>query len=88
MAGGCGSRRDLNRRADPFALFDEMNRITPHAQFYPSDKPDRVPDALRHARLKRGLPHKLFVGKGPASGSKHHEEITASLGIALVHFRP
>ncbi|CAO0819948.1 hypothetical protein DFAR_1250005 [Desulfarculales bacterium] len=38
--------------------------------------------------LKRRLPLKLYLDNGPAFRSQHLEEITASLGIALVHASP
>jgi putative transposase len=38
--------------------------------------------------LKRGLPRKLYVDNGPAFRSQHLAQITASLGIALIHSRP
>jgi putative transposase len=40
------------------------------------------------ALMKRGLPRKLYVDNGPAFRSKLLHEITAFLGIALVHSRP
>ena len=79
---------DKRRKAYLFAFIDDMSRLIPHAQFYASEKLDSFLDALRQALLKRGLPRKLYVDNGPAFRSKHLEEITASLGIALVHSRP
>jgi hypothetical protein len=49
---------------------------------------DSYLDALEQALLKRGLPRKLYLDNGPAFRSKHLEDITASLGIALIHSRP
>ncbi|CAO0820216.1 transposase [Desulfarculales bacterium] len=43
---------------------------------------------MRQALLKRGLPRKFYLDNGPAFRSHHLEEITASLGIALVHSPP
>lgn len=76
------------RKTYLFAFIDDMSRLIPHGEFYPSEKLDSFLDALRQALLKRGLPRKLYVDNGPAFRSKHLEEITASLGIALVHSRP
>jgi putative transposase len=70
------------------AFIDDMSRLIPHVQFYPSETLDCFLDALRQALLKRGLPRKLYVDNGPAFRSKHLEEITASLGIALAHSQP
>ena len=79
---------DKRRKTYLFAFIDDMSRLIPHAQFYISEKLDSFLDALRQALLKRGLPRKLYVDNGPAFRSKHLEEITASLGIALVHSQP
>ena len=79
---------DKRRKTYLFAFIDDMSRLIPQAQFYLSEKLDSFLDALRQALLKRGLPRKLYVDNGPAFRSKHLQEITASLGIALVHSRP
>jgi hypothetical protein len=79
---------DKRRKTYLFAFIDDMSRLIPHAQFYLSEKLDSFLGALRQALLKRGLPRKLYVDNGPAFRSKHLEEITASLGIALVHSQP
>jgi putative transposase len=80
---------DSKRRKSYLVAFvDDMSRLIPHAQFYLSETLDSFLDALRQALLKRGLPRKLYVDNGPAFRSKHLEEITASLGIALVHSQP
>ena len=79
---------DKRRKTYLFAFIDDMSRLILHAQFYLSEKLDSFLDALRQALLKRGLPRKFYVDNGPAFRSRHLEEITASLGIALVHSRP
>jgi putative transposase len=76
------------RKTYLFAFIDDMSRLIPHAQFYLRESLDCFLDALRQALLKRGLPRKLYVDNGAAFRSKHLEEITASLGIALVHSQP
>ncbi|CAO0821287.1 transposase [Desulfarculales bacterium] len=43
---------------------------------------------MRQTLLKRGLPRKLYFDNGPAFRAHHLEEITAFLGIALVHSPP
>ncbi len=70
------------------AFIDDHSRLVPHAQFYFSEGLDSYLDALEQALLKRGLPRKLYLDNGPAFCSKHLEDITASLGIALIHSRP
>ena len=76
------------RKAFLFAFLDDHSRLIPHAQFYLTERLDSYLDALRQALLKRGLPRKLYVDNGPAFRSQHLAQITASLGIALIHSRP
>ena len=76
------------RKSYLFAFLDDHSRIVPHAQFYLSERLDSYLDALEQALLKRGLPRKLYLDNGPAFRSKHLEDITASLGIALIHSSP
>lgn len=76
------------RKTFLFAFLDDHSRLIPHAQFYLTERLDNYLDALRQALLKRGLPRKLYVDNGPAFRSQHLAQITASLGIALIHSRP
>jgi putative transposase len=76
------------RKVYLFAFLDDMSRLITHAEFYPSEKLSSFLDAFRQALLTRGLPRKLYVDNGPAFRSRHLSEITASLGIALIHSRP
>lgn len=76
------------RKVYLFAFLDDMSRLVAHAEFYPSEKLTSFLDAFRQALLTRGLPRKLYVDNGPAFRSRHLAEITASLGIALIHSRP
>lgn len=76
------------RKSYLFAFIDDMSRLVPHGQFYLSENLDSYLGALRVALLKRGLPRKLYVDNGPAFRSSLLEEITASLGIALIHSKP
>lgn len=77
-----------NRKAYLIAFIDDMSRLLCHAQFYLSENLNCYLDALRQALLTRGLPRKLYVDNGPAFRSFHLHQITASLGIALIHARP
>jgi transposase InsO family protein len=79
---------DRKRKTYLFAFIDDMSRLIPHAQFYTTERLDSFLDALRFALLKRGLPRKLYVDNGPAFKSTLLAEITASLGIALIHSKP
>jgi transposase InsO family protein len=77
-----------NRKAYLIAFIDDMSRLCCHAQFYLSENLNSYLDALRQALLTRGLPRKLYVDNGPAFRSFHLHQITASLGIALIHAKP
>lgn len=77
-----------NRKAYLIAFIDDMSRLICHAQFYLSENLNAYLDALRQALLTRGLPRKLYVDNGPAFRSFHLHQITASLGIALIHAKP
>jgi putative transposase len=70
------------------AFLDDHSRIVPHAEFYLSEGLNSYLQALEQALLRRGLPRKLYLDNGPAFRSKHLEDITASLGIALIHSSP
>ena len=79
---------DKRRKTYLFAFIDDMSRLVPHAAFFLNENLDSYLSALRCALLKRGLPRKLYVDNGPAFRSKLLHEITASLGIAIVHSKP
>jgi hypothetical protein len=88
MHGPVVTTGEKKRKTYLFAFLDDMSRLIPHSQFYSSEKLDSYLDALKQALLKRGLPRRLYVDNGPAFRSRHLQEITASLGIALVHSQP
>lgn len=77
-----------NRKSYLIAFIDDMSRLICHAQFYRNENLNSYLDALRQALLTRGLPRKLYVDNGPAFRSFHLHQITASLGIALIHAKP
>jgi putative transposase len=76
------------RKTHLFAFLDDMSRFIPHAEFYLRERMDSYTDCLRKALAKRGLPRKLYVDNGPTFSSRHLGQITAALGIALVHSTP
>ena len=76
------------RKSYLYAFLDDMSRLIPHAEFYPSERLDRYIAALRQALKKRGLPRKLYVDNGPAFRAHLLSHATASLGIALIHSKP
>lgn len=88
MHGPSVSVDGKNRKAYLIAFIDDMSRLICHAQFYLSENLNAYLDALRQALLTRGLPRKLYVDNGPAFRSFHLHQITASLGIALIHAKP
>jgi putative transposase len=67
------------------AIIDDHSRLIPHGEFYFSEGVESYLDCLRQALLKRGLPRKLYMDNGAAFRSRHLEQVTASLGIALAH---
>jgi putative transposase len=77
-----------HRRTFLFTFLDDMSRLVAHAQFYVSEALESYLDALRQALLRRGLPRRLYVDNGPSFRSQHLAQITASLGIALIHSTP
>jgi transposase InsO family protein len=76
------------RKTYLLAFLDDHSRLVPHAQFYLSEGLSSYLHALEQALLRRGLPRKLYLDNGPAFRSKHLEDVTASLGIALIHSSP
>lgn len=88
MHGPAVSVDGKNRKAYLIAFIDDMSRLICHAQFYLSENLNCYLDALRQALLTRGLPRKLYVDNGAAFRSFHLHQITASLGIALIHAKP
>jgi putative transposase len=76
------------RKTYLLAFLDDHSRLIPHAQFYLSEGLSSYLHALEQALLRRGLPRKLYLDNGPAFRSKHLEDVTASLGVALIHSSP
>ena len=76
------------RKSYLIAFIDDHSRLVPYGQFYLSEALGSYLDAFEKALSKRGLPRKLYVDNGPAFRSKHLEQITASLNIALIHSKP
>ncbi|CAO0823441.1 hypothetical protein DFAR_3700002 [Desulfarculales bacterium] len=50
--------------------------------------PAQLSKGLASGLAQTGLPHKRYLDNGPVFRSYHLEEVTASLGIALVHSPP
>jgi len=88
MHGPMVQEAGRQRKTFLFTFLDDHSRLLPHAQFYLTERLDSYLDALRQALLKRGLPRKLYLDNGSAFRSQHLAQITASLGIALIHSSP
>ena len=88
MYGPMVKMEGRQRKTFLFAFLDDMSRMVPHAQFYLSEGLESYLDCLRQALLRRGLPRRLYVDNGPAFRSQHLAQITASLGMALIHSTP
>jgi transposase InsO family protein len=88
MYGPTVSVEGRQRKVFLFSFLDDMSRLVPHAQFYVTERLESYLDCLRQALLRRGLPRRLYVDNGPAFRSQHLSQITASLGIALIHSTP
>jgi putative transposase len=76
------------RKSYLIAFIDDYSRLVPYGEFYPGESLAFFLMALERALSTRGLLRKLYVDNGAAFRSHHLEQITASLGIALIHARP
>ncbi len=76
------------RKSYLIAFIDDHSRLVPYGEFYPGESLAFYLKALEQALSTRGLPRKLYVDNGAAFRSHHLEQVTASLGIALIHARP
>jgi len=76
------------RKSYLIAFIDDDSRLVPYGEFYHGESLAFFLQALEQALATRGLPRKLYVDNGSAFRSHHLEQVTASLGIALIHARP
>jgi transposase InsO family protein len=76
------------RKSYLIAFIDDYSRLVPYGEFYLGESLVFFLKALEQALATRGLPRKLYVDNGSAFRSHHLEQVTASLGIALIHARP
>ncbi|MBI5605178.1 MAG: transposase, partial [Deltaproteobacteria bacterium] len=76
------------RKSYLIAFIDDHSRLVPYGAFYPGESLTFFLKALEQALATRGLPRKIYVDNGAAFRSHHLEQVTASLGIALIHARP
>jgi putative transposase len=76
------------RKSYLIAILDDHSRLILHGQFYLNEQLKSYLHTLEHALLKRGLPRKLYVDNAPAFRSRHLQQVTAALGIALIYSKP
>ena len=76
------------KKAYLIAIMDDNSRLIPHAQFYLSERLSDFKDCLKNALEKRGLPQKLYIDNGSCYKALNLEQITAGLGIGIVHTPP
>lgn len=76
------------RKSYLIAFIDDYSRLVPYGEFYLGESLAFFLPALEQALATRGLPRKMYVDNGSAFRSHHLEQITAALGIALIHARP
>jgi transposase InsO family protein len=76
------------RKSYLIAFIDDYSRLVPYGEFYPGETLAFYLKALEQALATRGLPRKIYVDNGAAFRSHHLEQVTAALGIALIHARP
>jgi putative transposase len=76
------------RKTYLIAIVDDHSRLIPHAEFYFSEMLENFKSCLKEAITKRGLPQKLYIDNGSCYRAINLEQITASLGIGIVHTPP
>jgi putative transposase len=79
-----GSRR----KTYLIAILDDASRLIVHAQFYFEQHLRSLKDCLKQALLKRGLPRRFYFDNGQIFRSRLLLQLTARLGIQLIHTRP
>ena len=67
------------------AVLDDHSRLIPHGEFYFSEKLDDFKNCLKKAMEKRGLPQKLYIDNGSCYKAINLEQITALLGVQIIH---
>jgi hypothetical protein len=67
---------------------DDHSRMIIHARFYESENFDTLKSALRESVQRRGLATKFYVDNGACYRAGSLEQITAALGIQLIHSGP
>ena len=81
-------KNNKKSKAYLIAILDDNSRLIPHAQFYLSEKLQDFKDCLKNGIEKRGLPQKLYIDNGSCYKALNLEQVTASLGIGIIHTPP
>jgi putative transposase len=76
------------RKAYLIAILDDHSRLIVHCEFYLSESLSDFKLCLKSAIEKRGLPHKLYIDNGSCYKALNLEQITALLGVGIVHTPP
>jgi putative transposase len=70
------------------AILDDHSRFILHAEFYLSEKTETFKLALKDAISRRGIPLQLYIDNGSCYRAINIEQITAQLGIRVIHTPP
>lgn len=70
------------------AVLDDHSRFIVHSKFYFSEKTCDFKLALKDAIERRGIPLRLYIDNGACYRAMNIDQITAQLGIGIVHTPP
>jgi transposase len=76
------------RKAYLIAILDDHSRLIVHGEFFLTEGLNDFKSCLKSAIEKRGLPHKLYIDNGSCYKALNLEQITALLGVGIVHTPP
>jgi putative transposase len=76
------------RKAYLIAILDDHSRLIVHGEFFLSEGLNDFKSCLKSGIEKRGLPQKLYIDNGSCYKAINLEQITALLGIGIVHTPP
>jgi putative transposase len=76
------------RKSYLIAILDDHSRLIVHAEFFLTEGLNDFKSCLKSAIEKRGLPHNLYIDNGSCYKALNLEQVTALLGIGIVHTPP
>ena len=82
------TRDGKRRKTYLIAILDDATRLVCHAEFYQAEDLVSLKDCLKQALLKRGVPARFYFDNGKIFRSRLMLQISARLGIHLIHTRP